>query len=272
MEKYSLKLFLFLLTAGHICKCAAQKMPTIGYPDTTRVFKLDTVFKHVWVDGKFVAIKILHDRYDPEHKSYEQVGPDDCYNADLTLLISDEKSKKNSYMKKFKHAPNDRPYVSYSLYKCKDQRLSDSGRIYFMMNETYCGSGSRYIWYSIELDKGVIHLTELMEPTGRSAGLIYNKNDKEVLLIVGLWAQSDSEMSLPGHLYRISLCKYDSSQHSFSRHEIGVTRQRYPTIDEDNSELQVLREIKKREPGILGSVNVGEYVLPNEPRFYEKLK
>ena len=238
------------------CNAQNSNNPKSFYSDTT-IFKIDTAINNALIDGTQFTVQILRDKVDEHLETFSEDDEPFFSQSPITIILTNNSNGKVLYIKKFDYEPNDYPYINYSLYKGQGQNLSDNGKLYLMLNRGYGGSGSSSIRYLVEYKDGKINLTELFKSSGELTYIVYKKNDNEILVLDGIWNIKENETHFASHRYAIT--KYIYSNNSFDKKEIGQTKFKYSSLDEDKPISQILLEIKNKEPILLKGIILSEY-------------
>ncbi len=245
-----------MITLLNCCNTPHKDSINSFYADTS-IFNLDTSFKNVLIEGKKFDIKVFRDKLDEHLESYNKDEFSDKTESPITIILNKSEDGKIIYIKKFDFEPNDHPYLNYAFYKGQNQPLSEPGRLYFMLNKGYGGSGSGSIRYYINIDEGKVNLSNLFESSGELSYILYGKNDNQILVLNGIWNPDDG-----GHFanHRYSLVLYRIRNKEFEKKEIGKTNYKYSSLDENKSAEQILSDIQKNEPTLLDDINISNFI------------
>ena len=238
------------------CKAQTSNKPKIFYTDTS-IFKMDTVINNLLIEGTEFSVQILRDRVDEHLERFTEDDEPSLNQSPITIMLTNNSNGKVIYTKKFDFEPNDYPHLNYSFYKGQGQNVKDNGKLYFVINKGYEGSGSTSIRYFVEYKDGKINLTQLFKSSGELSYIVYKKNDNEILVLDGIWNMKENESHFANHRYTIT--KYLYTNTSYDKKEIGQTKFKYSSLDEDKPISQILSDIKTKEPILLKSINLSEY-------------
>jgi hypothetical protein len=226
------------------------------YADTT-VFKIDTTINNILIDGKHFSVTVLRDKFDEHFDEFSTEKESSYAQSPITLVFTNNADGKVVYLKKFDSKPNDYPYLQYSFYKGQAQHLNDNGRLYFMLNKSYGGSGSQSIRYFINFKNNKINFSELCSSSEELSYIFYNKNDQEIIVLDGIWNTKENESHFANHRY--SITKYTYSNNNFDKKLIGETTFKYSGLDDNKPFEQILIDIKTKEPLLFKDINVADY-------------
>lgn len=222
-------------------------------------YKTDTTINNVIIGGTEFSITVLRDKYDEHLKMFseEPQTPDEYEfsQSPITVVITKSVDNHPLYIKRFDHEPDDYPYLNYTFYKGQQQRLNKSGKLYFRISKGYGGSGSQCATYFIDFSRGQINLSTLFTSSCELYYDVYSQNDKEILMLEGIWGTDESHFE--NHRYTITKYTYEDGQ--FHKNEIGQTKLKYSSLDENKSISQILTEIKTREPSLLSNIVLSNF-------------
>jgi len=241
-----------------LTSCNAQNSDNIkDYYSDTAIFKIDTIINNVLIDNNQFSLKVLRDKFDEHLDKFLEEDEPSFEQSPMTVILTNNANGKIAYLKKFDFQPNDYPYINYSFYKGQAQDLSDNGRLYFMLNKSYGGSGSQSIRYYIYFNENKIYFSELFSSSGELSYIVYNKNDNEIIVLDGIWNMKENESHFANHRYIIT--KYTYHDGNFDKKVIGQTKFKYSSLDEDKPIGEILIDIKRKEPLLLKSINLIYY-------------
>ncbi len=264
--------------------CDSQKTNLIDrlLSDTT-IYKIDTFYNNVNIDGEQFSIKILRDKYDEHLYKFDTITQQNCVTPPFTMVVID-KAGKVVYFKKFNE---DCLNTSYSIFKSHRKKLSTTGKLYFAIFENGCGSGTYGPEYLIEykvndeykpggpsfekiLEKvhsdstpikqnekymrKDIMLTELFHQNELDVEY-YNKDDNQILVTEGNWG--DGESHFEHHKQHLVLYSYYNG--AYQKVELGTTNLKYGDIFDEKPE-ETLKKIHDKEPRIFKSINIYDFL------------
>lgn len=222
-------------------------------------YKTETKINNVVIGGSQFSIRVLRDKYDEHLKEFsEEPQTLDEYEftqSPITIVISKNSDNHPLYIKRFDHEPDDYPYLNYKFYKGENQNLNKQGRLYFRISKGYGGSGSQCATYYIDYLRGQISLSNLFNSSCELFYDVYSQNDKEILLLKGIWGTDESHFG--NHRYNITKYTYENGQ--FNKKEIGQTKYKYSSLDENKTISQILREIKTKETLLLSDIALSDF-------------
>ncbi len=224
------------------------------------LYKKDTVIRNVLIDGAKLAINVLRDRFDEHLDKFKEDDEPYFTQAPITVAFTRNADDNPIYVKRFDFEPNEYPYLGYSFYKGQDQNLSSPGKLYFMLNKSYGGSGSTHSIYFVDFKDNKINLNHLIN-CNELTNILYAKDDKEILALKGIWNIDEDESHFANH--RLTITKYTYTNGSFYEKEIGQTKFKYSSLDENKTVSQILFDIKTKEPSLLTEINLSNYDIQN---------
>jgi hypothetical protein len=252
----SLLLTVTLITIFASCKAQNSVNIKNYYADTT-LFKTDTTYNNVLIDGQQFSFKILRDKLNEHLEKFTENGEPNFEQSPMTVILTNNNDGKIIYIKKFDFEPDDYPSLSYSFYKGQSQHLNDNGKLYLMLNKGYGGSGSRSIRYYINFKDNKINFSDLFSSSGELSYIVYNKNDNEIIVLDGIWNMKENESHFANHRYTIT--KYTFDKKGFDKKEIGQTKFKYSSLGEDKPISQILVDIKTKEPLLLKGIQLADF-------------
>ena len=250
--------FFVLLLNIALMSCEAQNSDNpIDYYSNSTIFKVDTIIQDVLICGNKFSIKILRDQVDEQLNPFLEEDEPSFRQSPMTVIFINNTDGKVVYLKKFDSEPNDYPYLNYSFYKSQDQSLNTNGKLYLLLNKNFGGSGSISNRYLIDYKDNKICFSHLFESSGELTYILYNKNDNEIIVLDGIWNTKEDESHFANHRYKIK--KYSYTDGRFLEIEIGKTKFKYSSLDENKSNLEILKDIKTKEPLLLIDLKLSNY-------------
>ncbi|MBL0234684.1 MAG: hypothetical protein IPQ08_13640 [Chitinophagaceae bacterium] len=251
-----LLLTIYFLTFLTLPKAQTPNQLKSLFADKT-LYKTDTVIKNVLIDGTKFSIKVLRDRFDEHLDKFTEEDEPSFTQAPITVVFTRPTDDNPIYIKRFDFEPNDYPYLNYSFYKGQEQNLSNPGKLYLLLNKGYGGSGSTSSRYFIDFKDREINLNPLFTSSGELSYIVYNRNDNEIIALDGIWNMDENESHFANHKYIIT--RYVNSKGSFDKEEIGQTKFKHSSLDENKTISQILSDIKVKEPSLLTRINLSDY-------------
>jgi hypothetical protein len=250
MKKISI-LSLVLSSLIFLTSCQVQNSKKIEahYLDTS-FFKVDTSINNVLIGEEQFNIRILRDKFDEHLERYSEKESDFSPNgfgaSPVTILFTD-KNNNIVYQEKF---DNDYSYFGKGIGK----KLNQAGRLYLYRLFSAGGSGYRLKNYFVFLQDGKLQIREMFE-TNELSYTVYNKNDNEILVVDGFMGVDETHFA--DHRYKIT--KYTYQDNSFAEEEIGQTKFKYSSLDNDKPIAQILSEISTKEPSLLKGIELKDF-------------
>jgi hypothetical protein len=228
------------------------KEPT--FKDFSEGFKVDSVFENVAINGGMFTIMVLRDKLDENMHAF--LDEDEPYfsQSPITIAIAKTGNKNPMYIKRFDFEPGIYPNFSYHFFKGQNQSLNTPGKLYLTFTKNFGGSGHTGINYFIDFKEGQINLKNIFS-FGTLSYEAFSKTDNEILLLNGIWGEEETHFS--SHRYKIIKYKYNND--FFEEIEIGETKFKYSSLDDDKSVKQIMVEIKAKEPLLLQSIKISDY-------------
>lgn len=255
-RKNSIIVTLILITV--LTSCKAQNADNIeSFYSDGKLFKIDTVINDILIDNKSFSLTVCRDKLNEHLERFTESEEPTFEQSPMTIVFKNSNDGKCVYIKKFDFEPNDYPYLNYSFYKSQGQTLKDNGKLYFYLNKSYGGSGSRSNTYLIDFKGNQINFSQLFESSGELTYIVYNKNDNEIIVLDGIWNMKEGEGHFANHRYKIKTYTYENN--SFTEKEIGQTKFKYSSLDENKPISQILSDIKAKEPILLNGINLSDY-------------
>ena len=197
----------------------------------------DFICSNVFIDNRFFTIKIVRDKFLNDSIPYKFEVENWWENeSPSTLLIYDNSTCELVYSKKFED-------VKLTLSKVNGE-FSKEGNLYLHLIS--CGGGSGFTtWINrIDIYNGRIRLEQLFDSNELSV-ILFNKNDKDIILLNGIWDMSGWSDNLEGethfseHRYKIKSFKLNKNK--FVLKKFGITESKFST--NNKSDYELLEEI-----------------------------
>ncbi|MBU0489228.1 MAG: hypothetical protein KKA07_04415 [Bacteroidetes bacterium] len=250
-------LLLIMAIVGIYASSTAQNTHKIeAFYSDTGVFKTDTVINRVLIEEEQFTIEVYRNIFNEHIYTYSASGDPYFEQSPITIIIKNSDSE-IVYLKTFDFEPDDYPYLIYSFYKGQGQDLNKPGKLYVEINISYGGSGSLSNIYFITLKNGTISFNKLFQVSGVLDYVVYSSYDSEIIVLEGIWNFEEGETHFANHRYMIT--RYIFIDNSFQKKEIGMTVNKYSSLDEDKPIMETLKEIENREPELLQEINISDF-------------
>lgn len=234
---------------------AQQQCDLESYYSNTELFKTDTVYNNVEIDGKYVTIKVLSDRRNEYLETYEESEYGWGNYAPKTLVMYDESDRRMIYVKRMSDAIPE--------FEKTNKDLSKEGKLYLRWFSSGGGSGYLLESYYVHLEEGKIVLDELFT-TNELSFILHRKDDSEIYVLQGIWDMAvdeetgDFESHFADHKYEIFCFRF--GENGLEGTSLGVTTHKYASLDEGKSVLEIFREIQRKEKILPSGVKIEELV------------
>lgn len=254
-----IKVFILtLMTLVLFTNCNSQVSNDLeNYYTNTEVFKTDTIYNDVLIDGRKFTIKVLSDKLNEHLEPYEKTEIEDEDLSPKTIVFYDIDSSKIAYVKKFDIST--KFHTDYSSLKPSFEKLNGDirkeGRLYLnLFNSNSPAPTYKNNIYHVYIEKGKIQLSKIFESYELSS-IYFNKNDKEILVFESIW-NSDDGGRFSDHKYKITSYKY--SYYGFETDEYGTTFNKYPS---ESFEIgTVLPLMKTYEKFLPNGISASDYI------------
>jgi len=250
---YTLMLFALLFVSS----CNSQNTCKVeDYYLNEDIFKIDTTYSNVFIDGISFKIRILSDKLNEHLENYEEPEFEFDDVSPKTVVFYSDETGKIAYVKKFDAS---KPFF---MKQCGN--LSKDGKLYLHWMSSGGGSGFSSNTSLVSLEDGKIVLTEIFN-SGEMDFVLFNKNDKEIYILKGIWGDEldingePVETHFSDHKYKILQYRYGYD--GFEEKEIGTTKNKYSSLDEGKSGIEILNDILKGENFMPGNTVVSEYLI-----------
>lgn len=256
MKKFKI-LILALTTSVLFTNCNSQISNDVEkYYSNTEIFKTDTIFNDVLIDGEKFTVKVLSDKLDEHLEPYKKSEDEYEVMSPKTLVFFSIDSAKIAYVKKFDFSSDFDS--STPSFKKLNGNIHNEGKLYLNWLNHSNGSGFRKKTYYVYLENGKLYLSEILE-SGELSYTYFNKNDKEILVFDGIWNFNENETHFSNHRYKITSYKY--SYDGFVKDEYGTTYNKYPSDDEGFDFQTVLPQMKTYERILPNGITASDYKL-----------
>ncbi len=245
------KSFLFIAFVMYAFTGFTQNNCTLeSYYSSEEIFRIDSVYEHVNIDGQTYTIKVL---YDKKNEHLEDVGELDEYafSSDSPITLVFYKNEKIIYAKKF-------GYDLPRIFKAGNDLTAD-GKLYLGWFSSGGGSGYSVETYLVSLQDDQINMEKVLTSNELSYQ-IYNKNDHEIYFLQSIWEMNpedsdEFEAHFSDHKYEIFVYSYGSD--GFEVDSKGVTKNKYASEWDDPRDL--LREIFRKETFLPDEIDINNF-------------
>jgi len=219
------------------------------------IFKIDSTYLKVSIDGKSFKVKVLSDKLNEYLEEFELSEYDFNFLSPKTVVFYSDETGDIVFVKKFDPS-------KHNFFK-QSGNLSKEGKLYMNRMITAGGSGISSNLSLVSLKDGKIVITEIFN-SGSMDFILFNKNDKEIYFLKGIWGQELDQNGNPieSHFskHRYKILHYSFRNGGFRENEIGITKNRYSNWDDDKPGTEILSDIIKGENLIPKSTIVSDYV------------
>jgi hypothetical protein len=212
---------------------------------------------NVLIGGKAFRVKVLRDKLELPKNYRKREGEALIYGNGLITLLVENYQNQTVFVKKFDQYASHKPISTFNIFKGLGQPFEKEGKLYFMLNTSYGGSGSISNLYHIDFKNNHIIADELFSGSGELTYILWDKNDDDLIFMQGIWGKGESHFA--DHRYKISKYTYNKNINSFYKSEIGETKLRYSSLDNNRTPKQVLADIKRNEPQLIGNIEPYNY-------------
>jgi hypothetical protein len=194
------------------------------------------------IDGTLCQADFLHRRYDDKGQEYNA----DEYELPVILRICRVDNKVVIFEQQF-----DQNEYGFEKHRAG---LTDTGKLFLWLRTNTGGPGLAGTLYQVTLTStGKVTLPPVLD-YGELSRFVFNRSETEILKLSGDWNFDEDDGHFGDHRQRIS--KYELSDGKYREVKIGETKYKYSS----ESDLEdVLKEINKKEPGLLKEVNMGDF-------------
>lgn len=248
---------LIVLTSLFFCSLSQgfsqQECDLESYYNNNAIFRVDSVYKNVRIDGQLFTIKVLSDRMDEYLEFYTEEQMWEWNDAPKTLVFYDQKTRKMVFAKKYDFA--------VPQFEKAGKDVSKEGRLYLRWFSSGGGSGYLLDFYLVHLENGKITVSDLFT-TNELDLVLYHKDDQRIYVLQGIWDMSeddetgDFETHFSDHKYEVVECHFDGNE--LVKTSLGVTEHKYASLDEEKPVKEIFREIQLNEKIIPSTVNVDD--------------
>lgn len=248
---FGLLLFVILSSSS----CSSQNTCTIeSYYLNSDIFNTDTTYSNVLIDGKSFTIKVLSDKFDEHLEKYDSPEYEFDNISPKTIVIYNNQTGKISYVNKF---DSSKPF-----FIKQSGNLSKVGKLYLHWMSSGGGSGFSSNTSLVFLEDDKIQISETFN-SGEMDYVLFNKNDKEIYVLSGIWGDELDENGEPIETHfsehRYKVLQFRFGYDGFEEKEIGITKNKYPSGDDGISSTELLQLIISGEDFMPGNTVVSEY-------------
>lgn len=214
------------------------------------IFKKDTTYSNVLIDGKLFKVNILSDKLN-EHLEKIDFSEYEFVNTTKTIVIYNEANK-------IVYADKVGAGITLSSLFKPNGNLAKDGKLYFHWVSSAGGSGYSSNTSLVSLVDGKIVITDIFD-SDELAFILFNKNDKEIYILRGIIGNGETHFSK--HKYKVVQYRY--SDVGFEEKILGTTKNKYSSLDEGKSATEILNDIIKGEDFMPRYIVVTEYIIFN---------
>lgn len=243
------KLAFILALACFSFGARSQTVDSLAYYSNDSIFRTDTVYEQVNIDGLVFSVKVLSARFDENGERYEDPSEDYFFSSAPVSLVFYDTDGAIVYAHKFdERIP--------SLEKSSGRDLSVSGKL-FLHWYTQGMSGWLYETDFVSIEAGKVVLKKIMN-TSELSFVLYNRNDEGIYVFHGIWDMfGETESHFSDHRYVIG--SYEWREGEFQQKALIATKYRYSCPDEGVPVSAILMSMKKKEPGLLKDFHPEDY-------------
>jgi hypothetical protein len=237
--------------------CSSQNICNLeNYYLNDDLFKTVNTYSKITIDGKPFKAKIFRDKFDENLRKYDEPESEFEDAAPKTLVLYSDETQRIVYVNKFY-------YSKISLAKLCGN-LSKVGKMYLNCLSYGGGSGFSSNTNLVSFEEGKIVLTEVFNSSTLDF-VLFNKNDKEIYILKGIFNHEsvenaiDVETHFSNHRYQI--LRYRYGYNSFEQKIIGITINKYASLDDGKSAIEIFDDIIKGENFMPLITNLAEYII-----------
>ena len=226
-----------------------KNTPLIGIDTATLI--LDSSLHKVNINNNLYSIYIYRDKLDKDLKEIENINE-----SLITIVITEDNSNNPIYRKKIEIEDKDYDYsngISWDFIKAQGKSFSENGRLYFSIHTHPSANVGHQFFYLVDFDHK-FNIIPLFDTEGWS-DCYFNKTKDEILLKEFDW-EEDEGIDSP---HRQKFVKFDWSNYTFVRQELGFTKSKYDTETEETPEA-VLSGILKNEPQLNNVIDTSNLI------------
>jgi hypothetical protein len=249
---------LILFTILVDSSCSSQNTYTIeDYYLNSDFFNIDTTYNNVLIDGKSFKVNVLSDKLN-EHLEKIKFSEDEFENSSPKTIVIYNEANKLVYAKKM-----DTPITRISLTK-QSGSVSKEGKLYLNWMSSGGGSGFSSSTNLVFLEQGKIKITNIFN-SGEMDYILFNKNNNEIYVLKGIWNDSLNENGDPIETHfsehRYKVVQYRFGNGSYEEVEMGVTKNKYSSLDDGISGKELLQLIITGEDFMPENMMVSHYMV-----------
>lgn len=246
-------LSLFILFGGVY---AQNNCDLNSYYNNRSIFRLDSTYNDVEIDGKHFVLKVLSDKVNEYMEPYEE--PVDSWEnyAPKTLVFYDKQTAEIAFAKKFD--------IAIPEIEKMNGDLSKSGKLFLRWFSSGGGSGYLLDSYYVHLDEGRIVIDELFT-TNELTLIFHHKNDSEIYVMQGIWDMTEDEITgdfethFDQHKFEVFVFRFENDE--YVGKSLGVTTNKYYAFDEDNAGEKLMKDIKQKEKILPANLKVEDLMV-----------
>jgi hypothetical protein len=213
----------------------------------TALFHVDTILNPIKINADKFALIVTKDKYDENKKStYDE--DEEAYISPISVHVFDYNKNMIVTSKKFE----ENSFAEFNPYILPGEQAKN----YFLsLISSAGGSGfSGTIYQIVAADS--VQFKNILD-FGALSYLIFSKQGDRIIKLEGDWNSDEGESHFANHRYSI----YDYSiTGSVQSKLLGKTKQKYSSGDEEKSIKEILESIKSKEPELLKTVELSDFV------------
>ena len=213
----------------------------------TALFHIDTMIKPVNLNGNRYALLITKDKYD-ENKASTYNEDEKGYNSPISVHFFDYNTSKIIRSEKF----SENTFNRFEQFSITGSKVANT----FLTLTDYAG-GSGYRGNLYEITNATPFQVKKIFDFGELSYFIISKAGDRIIKLDGDWNFDEGETHFSNHRYNI----YDFTiTDPVQSKLLGKTKQKYSGLDEGKPIKQILDDIRSKEPGLLQTVDLSNFV------------
>ena len=228
----------------------------VKYPLDSTKYILDTVIQNIKLKEDTYSLYFYRDRFDEKKISYKKNEAPYIIESPVTFVMTN-KFDSVVFKETYKAENEITKCMEYLAYTTITVNKSPNN-IYlkFKYND---GSGAPNDWFNtfiITEVNGKLQSKKLFTFGQLSLNAV-NINDKETILLNGIWNFDENEIRDSPHRYKI--IKYTTIDNKIIASEIGTTKFKYASSFDEKGADAILMDINLKEPNLLKGIKVNEF-------------
>jgi hypothetical protein len=233
-----------------------NKQSILKSPLDSTYYLLDTTIKAVKLNEELYNLFIYRDRFNKSKNEFNKDKYPFLIESPVTIAITN--SNDSLVFKETYRAENEiTKCIEYVIYPVNSMNhISKNIFIKFKYNDGYGTPNDWFNTFMISKINGNLVSKKIFTSWQFSLSAL-NMNEKEIILLNGIWNNKENEDRASAHRYTI--VKYSLNDDIISKKEIGKTSYKYASSFDNKGADDILGEIKLREPKLLMHININEY-------------